>query len=144
MEAGFPDPLEGKPRLKRIMKGLKKLRGAVNRKKPLSPRLLTNLVDAAKGKGLEAAAVSTAIQVAFFFLLRVSEFAAQDQKHVSKFIMRRCDVRFKRQGIEVSPFDIPDEVELYVRGSKTDSSLQGCYRSHFASGRGLGRNLLTC
>jgi hypothetical protein len=134
MELGYPDPLENKPRLKRVLKGLKKLRGSVNRKKPLSPRLLTNLVKAALGKGLEATATSTAIQIAFFFLLRVSEFAGQDSAHVSKYILRKCDVVFKRNGRVCSFRDRPDEVELFIRGSKTDSSMQGCYRNQFASG----------
>jgi hypothetical protein len=134
MESCFPDPLEGKPRLKRVLKGLKKLRGSVNIKEPLSPGLLTNLVKAARGRGFEATAISTAIQVAFFFLLRVSEFAGQDLTHMSKFILRKCDVRFKLKGRVVSYMDGPDEAELFIKGSKTDSVMQGCYRSHFVSG----------
>jgi hypothetical protein len=134
MNAGYEDPLLGKRKLKRVRDGLKKLRGAAKRKRPVTVRLLKSLSRATTGRGYLPTALRTAAIVGFFFLLRISEFAAHDAQHPSKFILRRCDVKFFKNGLEVTCWDIPDEVQLYIRGSKTDSKMQGCYRSHFCSG----------
>ena len=78
-----------------------------------------------------------AVVVAFFFLLRVSEFAAQDSHHMEKFILLRSCVTFRKKGRVCAWNEEPDEVELFLRGSKTDQEMQGCTRSHFRSGSEL-------
>ena len=89
-----------------------------------------------RGK-LKLKAVALAIVVAFFFLLRVSEFAAQDSHYMEKFIVLRNCVVFRKQGKICEWHENPDEVELYIRGSKTDQEMQGCVRSHFKSGEAI-------
>ena len=76
-----------------------------------------------------------AMVVAFFFLLRISEFAARDQYHMETYILLRSDVTFLCKG-KLCAWSHPgvDAVELFIRGSKTDQKKQGCRRIQQASG----------
>ena len=135
MDAGFSNPLEDKFKLTRMMRGLKKIRGSVMRKVPVTPEHLESAVRYLMAEsGYLALGLRTALQLGFFFLLRISEFAAVDEKSKAKWILRRCDVSFFRKGIACGPGDFPDELQLFIRGSKTDPGMQGCYRSQFATG----------
>ena len=71
--------------------------------------------------GLMVRATALAVALAFFFFMRVSEFAARDRYHMEPFILLRCDVTFLNRG-QLSAWNHPgvDAVELYIRGSKTD------------------------
>ena len=76
------------------------------------------------GLSLKAVHVALAVVVAFFFLLRVSEFAAQDSHYMEKFILRRSDVVFRKGARVCEWYEQPAEVEIYLRGSKTDQDMQ--------------------
>ena len=56
---------------------------------------------------------------------------------MAKFILLRSSVTFRREGRVCEWYEKPDEVELFIRGSKTDQEMQGCVRSHFRSGSEL-------
>ena len=135
MEEGYPNPLDGKFTLDRHMKGIKTMRGATATKEPLPAEAFKCILEQTRGVGLMMRATALAIALAFFFLLRVSEFAARDGYYMEPFILRRCDVTFMCQG-KLCAWDYPgvDSVELYIRGSKTDQRKQGCRRVQQASG----------
>ena len=77
---------------------------------------------------LDALAVYAGIITSYFFLLRISEYAAEDGRKASDSILRRCDVKFFRQGlgVECQWHENPDEVSLTLTGSKTDIRKDGC------------------
>jgi hypothetical protein len=134
MDAGYDNPLENKFKLKRVLRGLKKLRGKVNRKTAVTPEHLQRCVERVENQGFHGAALAAALQLGFFYLLRIGEMVSRDSKHSAKFILRRCDVKFYKDGKLCSAKDFPTEMEIFIRGSKTDPGMQGCYRSHFATG----------
>jgi hypothetical protein len=76
-----------------------------------------------------------AILLAFFFPLRASEYCASDAvgTDTGKGV-RGVDITFKKEGVEVSPSETPDELVLCIRGSKTDQYNRGEFRNHFLSG----------
>lgn len=135
MEAGFANPLDGKPTLRRVMAGIRRLRGRTDPKEPLPVEVIRYLLFTLLEHGdLFQKALALACVVAFFWLLRVSEFAAQDSHHMEKWIIRRQDVTFRKKGKPCTWFQSPDEVELHLRGSKTDQVMQGVHRSQHLTG----------
>ena len=135
MDEGYPNPLENKPTLARHMKGIKALRGATNSKEPLPPEAFRNILRQTQGKTILLRATALAIVIGFFFLLRISEFAARDKWYMEVFILLRQDVTFFHNG-QLCAWDHPlvDAIELHIRGSKTDQRKQGCRRMQQASG----------
>jgi hypothetical protein len=135
MEEGYPNPIEGKYTLSRHMRGIKVLRGSTEAKEPLPAIAFRLILLYSKGKGLKARCIASAIVFAFFFLLRVSEFAARDAVYMEKFIALRQDVTFYKKG-KLCAWNDPeaDAVELYIKGSKTDQSGHGCRRMQHTTG----------
>ena len=135
MDEGNPNPLENKPTLARHMKGIKALRGATDSKEPLPPEAFRNILRQTQGKPILLRATALAIVIGFFFLLRISEFAARDKWYMEVSILLRQDVTFFQNG-QLCAWDHPlvDAVELHIRGSKTDQRKQGCRRMQQASG----------
>ena len=78
---------------------MKRLRGGAESKEPLPMDVILHLFRWGMSRGkLRLKAIVLAIVVAFFFLLRVSEFAAQDTHHMEKFILLRSCVTFRKAG----------------------------------------------
>ena len=72
LEAELPDPTKGNWLL-RVLRGIKNLRGAVDRKLPVTLKMLKWIWDR-RGSGLsKARAVATAAVIQVLFLLRISE-----------------------------------------------------------------------
>ena len=135
MEEGYANPIEGKYTLARHMKGIKALRGNTDAKEPLPAEAFRNLLISTQGKSLRVRCIALAIAFAFFFLLRVSEFAARDSVYMEKFIALRQDVTFYKKGKLCAWSDVEtDAVELFIKGSKTDQRHQGCRRMQHRSG----------
>ena len=135
MEEGYPNPLEGKFTLDRHLKGIKALHGATSAKEPLPAEAFRNILEQTRGAPLMVRAAALAAIWAFFFLLRISEFAGRDGNYMEPFILQRRDVTFYSEG-RMCAWNHPgvDAVELYIRGSKTDQRKQGCRRMQEASG----------
>ena len=70
-----------------------------------------------------------------FFLLRISDFGAQDSKTVSEFILKVHLVKFWKDGVRCTWKDGPYEVSIEGNGDKMSN--QPWYRNHFATGAGL-------
>ena len=135
MEEGYANPIEGKYTLDRHMKGIKALRGNTDAKEPLPAEAFRNMLISTRGKSLKVRCTALAIAFAFFFLLRVSEFAARDSVYMEKFIALRQDVTFYKKGKLCAWNDAEaDAVELFIKGSKTDQKQQGCRRMQQRSG----------
>jgi hypothetical protein len=136
LSAGCPDPTTGMARLWMAMDGLKRMYGTPTRKKPVTVRMLREAKESldldAGGDGLT---IWAAILLAFFFLLRASEYCAADAvgTDAGKGV-RGVDITFKKGGVEVLPSEAPDELVLCIRGSKTDQYNRGEIRNHFLSG----------
>ena len=134
LEAELPDPTKGNWLL-RVMRGIKNLRGAVNRKLPVTLDML-KWIWARRGVGLsKARAVATAAVIQVFFLLRISDFGAQDSRTVSEFILKVHQVKFWKGGVRCKWSDEPDEVSIEGDGDKMSN--QPWYRNHFATGSDL-------
>ena len=135
MEEGYTNPIEGKYTLARHMKGVKALRGNTDAKEPLPAEAFRIILISTQGKSVKIRCIALAIAFAFFFLLRVSEFAARDSVYMEKFIALRQDVTFYKKGKLCAWNDVEaDAVELFIKGSKTDQSQQGCRRMQHRSG----------
>ena len=114
------------------MRGIKNLRGAVNRNLPVTLEMLRWVWDR-RGSGLSnARAVTTAAVTQIFFLLRISVFGAQDGKPVSEFILKMHQVKFRKGGVRCTWKNKPDEVS--IEGDGDTMSNQPWYRNHFATG----------
>ena len=111
------------------------MRGATASKERLSADAFRRVLEQTQGAALLVRAAALAMVVAFFFLLRISEFAARDQYHMETYILLRSDVTFLCEG-KLCAWSHPgvDAVELFIRGSKTDQKKQGCRRIQQASG----------
>ena len=135
MEEGYANPIEGKYTLARHMKGVKALRGSTDAKEPLPAEAFRIMLISTQGKSVKIRCIALAIAFAFFFLLRVSEFAARDSVYMEKFVALRQDVTFYKKGKLCAWNDVEaDAVELLIKGSKTDQSQQGCRRMQHRSG----------
>ena len=134
LEAELSDPTKGNWLL-RVTRGIKNLRGAVNRKLPVTLEMLKWMWDR-RGSGLsKARAVATAAVIQVFFLLRIRDFGAQDSRTVSEFILKVHQVKFWKAGVRCTWSDEPDEVSIEGDGDKMSN--QPCYRNHFATGSEL-------
>ena len=138
MSMGYPDPLADRPRLDRRLKGIMRLRGGRNPKKPVTVSMLRlvkkELTALAIEGDLEALGVLTGIITSYFFLLRISEYAGEDNTKMSETILKMHHVKFYRNGKECKWSEDPDEVSINIPGSKTDTRKDGCQRNHFISG----------
>ena len=119
---GFPDPTRPMLRLWMAMDGLRKRQGGPKRKRPATPEMLRWLhgkLDIQKRR--DDAMLWCAIALAYFFLLRASEYVAPDQSGADNGKgVRAIDLVARREGTQVKSFREADEVALCIRGSKTD------------------------
>ena len=97
-------------------------------------RALQSVVDAGD---LWAHAIAFGVQLGFFFLLRNGEYCAQDATNYYSYIIRRHHITFYRNGLVCEWNQKPDEVAVWIPGSKTDQQHEGSYRSHYCSGSDL-------
>ena len=135
LSEGYPNPMEGKYTLDRHMKGIKNMRGSIESKEPLPAEAFRYLLIRVRGEALIVRCTALAIAFAFFFLLRISEFAARDKVYMEKFIALRKDISFFKNG-KLCAWDDPgaNAVELFIKGSKADQRHLGCPRIQHSSG----------
>jgi len=137
LSLGYDNPIEKKHKLKRRLDAIKKISGTRNPKKPVTITMLKQLqrrlTRKAKDCDIWALGVSTGCVLGYFFMLRISEFAAEDALHAAKYVLKKRDVKFFRDGKECLWYESPDEVSIHITGSKTDQGMEGCHRSMFRS-----------
>ena len=133
---GLPDPTMNMPRLPLALAGLKRRYGTKERRKPVTPTMLTWLGHHLQfGKSAEGSLLWAAICFGYFFLLRASEYLGVGYTDPNRGL-RGCDVALKEDGIPVGldRLGYADEVVVTIRGSKTDIYNRGEVRNHFRSG----------
>ena len=130
---GYPDPTAGAGRLWMAIDGLTRRHGAPKRKKPVTPAMLRWVKGSLQPwKSHDDAAVYCAVLMAFFFLLRASEYVVNDQSEFPPGRgLRGSDLRPRCKGEPVDTFALADEVAIRIRGSKTDQYNRGEWRNHF-------------
>ena len=133
---GLPDLTMSMPRLPLALAGLKRRYGTKERRKPVTPAMLTWLgLHLQFGKTAEGSLLWAAICFGYFFLLRASEYLGVGYTDPNRGLRGR-DVILKEEGVPVGLERIgyADEVVLTIRGSKTDIYNRGEVRNHFRSG----------
>ena len=85
----------------------------------------------------DAAALSAATKVGYFFLLRASEYLVSSAPWSYDAVLHGRDVVGRKEGVEQKGFSQADEVVIYIKRSKTDQLNVGCLRNLFATGEVL-------
>jgi hypothetical protein len=138
VDAGLGDVTKH-PRITATMKGLKKASGVSMQKRPVTPQMLMFIQDQLRASGeiLDLFLLGGTV-MSFFFMLRASEYCASSPGicDLDK-IIRRKDIRWKRNGRYITHFWMADEVEIHIRSSKTDQVGAGAFRTMKASGETL-------
>ena len=133
---GLPDPTMNMPRIPLALAGVKRRYGTKERRKPVTPTMLTWLGQHLQfGKTAEGSLLWGAVCFGYFFLLRASEYLGVGYTDPNRGL-RGCDVILKENGTPVGldRINYADEVVLTIRGSKTDIYNRGEVRNHFRSG----------
>ena len=138
VDAGLGDVTKH-PRVTASMTGLKKASGAAVQKKPVTPQMLMLLQEKLRATGQTLHQyLADCILTQFFFMLRASECTGSSQNVVDlDKVIRRKDLKWKRNGRYIQQFWRADEVEIHIRTSKTDQVGVGAFRSMRVSGEAL-------
>ena len=116
--AGFVDPLAGKRRLWMAVKGLTRRWGGSRRKLPTTPAMLRwirrQLSPETKP---DDAVLWAALVTAFFFLMRIGEYAYSNGWAMAR-VLTPADLRPQKEGQQVELFRDADEVMLRFKTSK--------------------------
>jgi hypothetical protein len=129
---GLPDPLAGMRRVDLLLQGYARLRGAPQRRHPVTPRMLRWIRTGLRVENnLNDAVLWAALLLGFFFLLRASEYLAPEVETSSAKGIRGSDLVARSGGTPVESYANADEVVLTIRGSKTDLLNEGHRRNHF-------------
>ncbi|CAE6970953.1 L96 [Symbiodinium sp. CCMP2592] len=131
LQLGFPDPLKPLPRLQLALEGIRRRKGPIAKRRPVTPHMLAR-AQAALPQGLWGRRLNCALQLGFFFLLRVSELVGGNNP---KLGLRFKDVKLYSRGefLARPPFSGADEVQIVVRASKTDPEGESATRNLFRS-----------
>jgi integrase len=138
VDAGLGDVTKH-PKITATMRGLKKASGASIQKRPVTPQMLMHIQERWRDSGdvLHRFLLGGTI-MAFFFMLRASEYCGTSAEVFdSDKIIRRKDIKWKRNGKYITHFWLADEVEIHIRSSKTDQIGAGAFRTMRASGETL-------
>lgn len=137
LQQGFNNPLDHMPRVRLAIKGLKRVKGATSRKWPVTAAMLrraANTLDPGKADG---AVLLAALETAWNFLLRASEYVRHPGKAPDRNkVLRGCDVSLQRAGVPCGLGEEPDEIVLRILGTKVDQLNVGQVRNHYATGDG--------
>ena len=108
------------------MRGLQRRQGVKERRHPVTVPMLRWLRDQLDIEVVpDHAVLWTAIDLAYFFLLRVSEYAATGADDIEKRGLRGLDLEGRKLGLPTPSFAEADELVLTIRGSKTDQLNRG-------------------
>ncbi|CAE8678476.1 unnamed protein product, partial [Polarella glacialis] len=140
--AAYPDPLANKTRLWAALAGIKRNGKTVKRKLPVTPEMLLwirKYLDESEGRSeWDKASLWRALVVAWFFLLRASEYLVQSSKTWTlDRVLRGLDVEFLSNGVRVDFAKDADECVVQILQSKTDQCNQGTTRNHYRTGGAL-------
>lgn len=136
--AGYEDPTLHRTRLWAALAGYKRWQPDTKRKYPVLPSMLRWIHRHLREGELDpkdACVVWAAIMVAFFYLLRASEYLVQQNRSWSeKRVLKGKDVEGRRDNKACANMSEAEELVIYLTGSKTDQYNQGTVRNHFRTG----------
>ena len=121
------DIIKDKLRLKLTLLGLKRLQSSPTRKYAVSVQMLKAVIAEQRGPTWDQIMLALAISMAFFFLLRASEYISKDGKVHTEKILLADDLSIYKKGFLLSWDQInqADELVINLRGSKTDVYNEG-------------------
>lgn len=126
---GYGDPLQAKPRLSLMRRAIKRISGPVKAKLPVTPDMLRLIGESLDLSDPKSIVVWAGLVLAFFFLLRSSEYCEDPTK-----ALRVGDVQFSCSGVSRAGGRGADEVLICIRDSKTDHGGQGALLTAYATG----------
>ena len=136
--AGYEDPTLHRTRLWAALAGYKRWQPDTKRKYPVLPSMLRWIHQHLHGGAVEAkdaCVVWAALMVAFFYLLRASEYLVQQNRSWSqRRVLKGKDVEGRKDNKACNNMSEAEELVIYLTGSKTDQYNQGTVRNHFKSG----------
>lgn len=112
----------------------KRTSGPPKGKLPVSPDMLRNIHGHLELAAPFGVCLWGGLMLAFFFLLRSSEYASSGGFFDTSRALLVGDVAFYRAGEPVVDWWIADEVTLMIRASKTDQQRLGVCRNAYATG----------
>ena len=121
------DIIKDKLRLKLTLLGLKRLQSSPIRKYAVSVQMLKAVIAEQRGPTWDQIMLALAISMAFFFLLRASEYISKDGKVHAEKILLADDLSICKKGV-LLPWDQvnqADELLIHLRGSKADIFNEG-------------------
>ena len=126
--AGYDDPVLHRKRLWATLSGLKREQDPTKRKLPVTPKMLCWLKNYMEGdrslKAPDKAAAWGAIAIAFFFMLRASEYLVRSNLPDSYGkVLRGCDVVGRRGNESEHWFKAAEEVVIQIPVSYTHLTL---------------------
>lgn len=137
LEAGLPDPTKY-PKVSFIMRGLKRYSQGSTPKRPVTPKLLLHILSRLNLSIPCHSYVWAALLTGYMFMLRASEYLGESSQTVDKGkALRRKDILFLTDGKPVVNPDRANQVQIFIRSSKTDQYGAGVYRVLDASGEDI-------
>ena len=134
---GYHDPTSH-ARVRGMLKGLKRMQGAMESKRPVTKEMLLHIRSNLDLESTNHIYLWAALLTGYMFLLRASEYLGEAVEIWDEAkVLRRRDVRWKRKGRYVEDFTVAEEVQITIRASKTDQYKEGARRSLTVSGRTL-------
>lgn len=134
---GFEDPLQDKPRLALARRAVKRLKGESKGKLPVSPDMLRVIKKTLDFRLPRDVMLWGGLMLAYFFLLRSSEYAASSGFFDVKRALLVGDIEFFLLGQPEADWWKADEVVICIRASKTDQKGLGVLRNAYATGKDL-------
>ena len=133
---GYPDPILNRTRLWAAMGGLKRLENPTKRKYPVTVKMLRWLQNFLRDGGeyneFDGIILWGAICLAFFFLLRASEYLVQNKSWSRSRVVRGKDLQFKLNNELCEP-EKAEELVVHITQSKTDQYNAGTIRNTFVT-----------
>lgn len=129
VQQGLSDPTS-RPSVRNLIRGLKRLQGAMESKRPVTPAMLLYIHSHLNLQQAESTCLWAALVTGFMFLLRASEFLGEGTNDWDKDkVLLWRDLKWKVKGRYVADPRVADEVQITIRASKTDQFRSGTTRS---------------
>jgi hypothetical protein len=139
LNAGLPNPLEGKFRMGSAIKALKRLRGDSTGKLPATPQLLRHIKRCLNFSKPRHAVIWCVVTFGFFLMMRCSEYLAEGNVFdpVRSLTTDKVQPHAGGQPLEPDDYERADSLTVLFELAKTDQNRVGCTRTVYATGDDL-------
>lgn len=126
---GYGDPTTS-TRVRALIKGLKRIQGIMIPKRPVTPTMLLHIKSQLNLSQIFDSYLWAGLLTGFVGMLRASEYLGESaETYDDKKVLLTKNVRFTLMGKYTTEHSKADEVEIYIRGSKTDQYGEGVFRA---------------